>query len=471
MKVLLTGATGLIGQAVGQALVRAGHEVFAVTRDAARAERELAYPAVLIEGDLATAPVVHDRLGEVDAVVHLLGESVADGRWTPERKRRILDSRRDGTRNLWTSLRARAPRVVVSASAVGYYGDRGEESLSETSAKGAGFLADVCDEWERAVQFPEDPVFAGTRKLSLRIGMVLAAGGGALARLIPIYQTGAGGVIGNGQAWMSWIHLTDLVRLILWSLEEERASGLVNAVAGEPVRNREFTKALVGALGSFQGPPVPRLALQALYGEMSEVVLASQKVAESRAAALGFAFRYNDVAEALRDVCRHHRGGYSVLEREQYLPYRKEVVFPFFADAANLEKITPPLLNFAVKSQSTPALGAGTLIEHALKIRGVRVRWRTLIEEWRPPELFVDVQLKGPYRVWRHEHMFEDLGPGVLMRDRVRYRLPLGLLGGLVAGSFVRGDVEKIFAFRRKYLHEHAAELFGRRADPPIREM
>ncbi|MBX3018485.1 MAG: TIGR01777 family oxidoreductase [Bdellovibrionaceae bacterium] len=462
MKVLLTGATGLVGQEVGQALVRAGHEVFAVTRNRAKAEIELAYPAVLIEGDLATAPLVHERLHEVEAVIHLLGEGVADGRWSPERKARILESRRAGTQHLWTSLRGRAPEVVVSASAIGYYGDRGEESLTEDSAKGTGFLADVCDEWERAVQFPTDAVFASTRKLSLRIGMVLAAEGGALAKLIPIYQTGAGGVIGNGQAWMSWIHLQDLVRLLLWSLTAKHASGVVNATAPNPVRNREFTKALVTALDSFQGPPVPKLALKALYGEMSEVVLASQKVTESRAAALGFTFQYQDILSALTEVCQFHRGGYQVLTQSQYLPYTKEAVFPFFAAAENLEKITPPLLNFAVKTKSTEAMGAGTLIDYVLKIRGVPAKWRTLIEDWNPPHEFVDTQLKGPYKYWHHRHRFEDLGTGVLMRDRVRYKLPLGLLGQVVAGSFVRGDVEKIFAFRRKYLHDHAAGIFGR---------
>lgn len=462
MKVLLTGATGLVGQEVGKALVRAGHEVFAVTRNRAKAELELSYPAVFIEGDLATAPVVHERLGEVEAVIHLLGEGVADGRWSDERKSRIMESRRQGTKHLWESLKGHAPEVVVSASAIGYYGDRGEESLTEASAKGSGFLADVCDEWERAVQLPIDPAFANTRKVSLRIGMVLSSQGGALAKLLPIYQTGAGGVIGNGQMWMSWIHVQDLVNLLVWSLTAKNASGIINATSPEPVRNQDFTKALVTALDSFQGPPVPKFALKALYGEMSEVVLASQKVTASRATSLGFQFAFQDVQSALNDVCEFYRGGYQVLAQEQYLPYKKEDIFPFFAAAENLEKITPPLLNFAVKQKSTETIGTGTLIDYVLKIRGVPAKWRTLIEDWNPPHEFVDTQLKGPYKHWHHRHMFEDLGPGVLMRDRVRYKVPLGVLGQVVAGGFVRGDVEKIFAFRRKYLHDHAAELFGR---------
>lgn len=462
MKVLLTGATGLIGQKLGQELVRQGHTVVAVTRHRDKAELELSYPARIVEGDLTTAPLADPELDGVEAVIHLLGEGVADARWSEERKQKIMQSRRQGTQYLWQSFMGRPPRVLVSASAIGYYGDRGDKSLDEGSAKGQGFLSDVCDEWERAAQFPTGEEFTLTRRISLRIGMVLAADGGALARLIPIYQTGAGGVIGSGRAWMSWIHIEDLVRMFVWALVDPQANGIINATSPHPVTNREFTKSLVKALESFQGPPVPRLALKLLYGEMSEVVLASQKVISSKAQSAGFEFRYAGIQDALNDLCQFHRGGHQVLFQEQYLPFRKEDVFPFFSAAENLEKITPPLLNFSVLAKSTPEIQEGTLIDYRLKIRGVPARWRTLIADWDPPREFVDTQLKGPYRTWHHRHQFEDLGAGVLMRDRVRYRLPLGTLGTLLAGSFVRGDVEKIFAFRRKYLHDHAHGIFGR---------
>jgi len=458
MKVFLTGGTGLVGKEVGIALIKAGHQVVTLSRSAKKAQLNLPYPAEIIEADLSQGPLPQGSLRGVEAVIHLLGEGVADSRWSSERKEKIMESRRQGTKNLWQSLKGEKTKVFVSASAIGFYGERGDEELTEASVKGAGFLSDVCAEWEQAAQSPEDSEFQSVRKVSLRIAMVLSAQGGALQKLIPIYQKGVGGVLGSGKAWMSWIHIQDLVAKLLWALENEKATGIYNASAPKPVTNREFTGSLVKALGSFQGPPVPTLAIKALYGEMSEVVLASQKVFPERALQEGFRYQYGAIQEALNEACQYHSGGHQVLFAEQYLPIKKEDAFPFFSEAKNLEKITPPLLNFQVKAMSTPEIAAGTLIDYRLKIRGVPAGWRTLIEDWNPPHQFVDRQLKGPYKVWHHRHLFEGLGPGVLMRDIVRYKVPMGILGQLVAGSFVRGDVEKIFAYRRTFLQGLASQ-------------
>lgn len=465
MKILITGGTGLVGQELGQALVKAGHQVVTISRNASKAELHLSYPAEVVEGDLSAGPLKDGVLTPVDSVIHLMGEGVADGRWSDKRKDQIMQSRRQGTKNLWESLRGQKIKSLVSASAIGIYGERGDEELTELSARGPGFLADVCDEWEKAVHSPDIAGFESVRKVSLRIGVVLSAKGGALAKLIPIYQGGVGGVIASGKAWMSWIHLQDLVRLLIWSVENESVNGILNATAPEPVTNRQFTEALVSALDASMGPPVPAFALKVLYGEMSEVVLASQKVRPARAKDLGFQFQWPEITAAMNDICQHHRGGHQVLFAEQYLPITKEQAFPFFSAAKNLERITPPLLNFNVKAMSTPEIGAGTLIDYRLKIHGVPTGWRTLIQDWNPPYEFVDTQLKGPYKFWHHRHLFEDLGPGVLMKDIVRYKVPLGILGQAVAGSFVRGDVQKIFAYRRTYLHDlvrQGADAFSR---------
>lgn len=458
MKILVTGATGLVGREIGKALVREGHSIVAVSRSRAKAELELPYPAEVIEGDLAQAPLNDELLKSIDGVIHLLGEGVADSRWSAERKTKIMESRRIGTQNLWKSLQNHAPKVFVSASAIGYYGERGDEDLSEASTKGEGFLSDVCDEWEKAALQPENSIFQSTRKVSLRIAVVLSPQGGALAKLIPIYQAGVGGALGNGQAWMSWIHIEDLVQMFLWALKTEKVEGIINASTLQPARNLDFTKALVTALDTWQGPPTPKLAVKALYGEMSEVVLASQKVNSTRAIGLGFQFAHPELQPAMNDVCQYHRGGYQVLFGAQYLGFKKEDVFPFFSNAQNLEKITPPLLKFSVTNMSTTTMGTGTLIDYDLKIRGVPAKWRTLIKDWNPPHEFVDTQLKGPYSYWHHRHLFEDLGSGVLTRDIVQFKVPLGVLGQLVAGSFVRRDVEKIFDYRRTYLQDLARQ-------------
>lgn len=453
MKILITGGTGLIGQHLGKELVHQGHSLVVVTRDQKKASRELSYPAELIEADLNQGPLLDSRVQSIEAVIHLAGESVADSNWSQARKDAIKESRRRGTRNLVLSFKDNPPRVFISASAIGYYGDRGDEELTEASSKGQGFLADVCEAWEDEV-LKSTLMSKEMRGVSFRLGLVLSPHGGALAKLIPVFQNGVGGSLNGGQAWMSWIHIQDVVRLFSWALTEEKASGVINATAPVPIRNQLFTQELARALAVSVGPPVPGIALKLLYGEMSEAILGSQKVIPCRALDLGYEFRWRLSEDALEDVCKYHRGGHQVLISEQYLPFKKEKIFSFFSNAANLEKITPPLLEFHMQPLSNPDLRAGSLINYKLKVHGVPMRWQTRIEDWNPPHQFSDMQLKGPYSKWFHVHRFEDLGPGTLMTDIVRYRVPLGWLGRLAAGSFVRGDIEKIFAFRRSYLHD-----------------
>lgn len=446
MKVLITGATGLVGKELGIELVRRGHQVAAVSRDGARARIELPFPCEVIEGDLGRGPLPEESLAGVDAVVHLMGEPVAEGRWTEEKKRKILESRREGTRNLVRSLKGTAVKVLVSASAVGFYGDRGEEELNEDSARGGDFLASVCQDWEKEARAAP----SGVRVALLRLGVVLSAQGGAFRKMLPPFQWGLGGRLGDGRAWMSWIHLQDVVGLLCWSLETESVRGEVNAVSPEPVRNAEFTQRLTASLGKTQGPPVPEIALRLAFGEMSGVVLASQKVFPARALEGGYRFRFPKLSEALAECASFFQEGDSALFSKQYLPFRREEVFPFFAEARNLERITPSLLNFRITGMSTPEIGEGTLIDYRLKVRGVPLGWRTRIEEWRPPDWFTDVQLKGPYAKWHHTHRFEDLGEGTLMTDIVRYRLPFGPLGAALAGGMVARDVGRIFDYRRE---------------------
>jgi uncharacterized protein (TIGR01777 family) len=238
----------------------------------------------------------------VDAAVHLAGESVAAGRWTPEAKRRIRDSRVLGTRLLAESLARlrRPPRVLVSASAIGIYGDRGDTPLDESSALGADFLAGVGKEWEAAAGPASD---AGIRVVQLRFGIVLAREGGALARMLTPFKLGVGGPLGSGRQWMSWIAIDDAVGAILAVLTNEAARGPVNAVAPEPVRNAEFAARLGAALHRPSVLPAPAFALRALFGELADgALLASQRVVPARLTALGYRFKYPTLPEALEAI-------------------------------------------------------------------------------------------------------------------------------------------------------------------------
>lgn len=446
MKILMTGATGMIGRQLGKKLVERGHELFVISRNADKARELLPFPAQIIEGDLEKGTLGSPFLSKIEGVVHLAGESVAGGRWTEERKKNILDSRVLGTRNLIRSLPKHVD-VFVSASAIGYYGDREDEVLSENSGAGKDFLAEVCVAWEKE----SDQIFS--RVVHLRTGIVLDRDEGALAKMLFPYRLGMGGVMGSGKQWMSWIHLDDMVEVYVWALENPKAHGAYNAVAPYPVTNREFSQTLVEALGGKSlGPALPKFALKMVLGEMGELVLASQRVSGKHLQQQGFKFQHEALRETLFKICEPFRQGEEIFSAEQFIAETPEKVFSFFAEARNLEDITPDTLKFHIEKMSTAEIHEGTLIDYSLKIHGVPASWKTRIEEWRPPLKFVDNQLKGPYKLWHHTHEFTPFGGGTLITDRVRYKLPLGFAGWLTAGSFVRGDVAKIFAHRRKVM-------------------
>ena len=230
-----------------------------------------------------------------EAVVHLAGEPVSQ-RWTESTKRKIRESRVDGTRRLVDAMAKNPPKVLVSASAVGYYGSRGDEILTESSAPGTDFLANVAVEWEREARRAEQ---FGVRVVSLRIGVVLGADGGALAKMMPIFKLGLGGPIGDGRQWMSWIALDDLVRLISFAIEND-IRGPVNATAPNPVTNREFTQALATAVHRPALFPVPKFVLRTFFGEMAQIIWASQRVLPEAAQAAGFKFQRDRLQDSVR---------------------------------------------------------------------------------------------------------------------------------------------------------------------------
>jgi uncharacterized protein (TIGR01777 family) len=293
MQALVTGATGLLGRRLLGRLPGA----VVLSRDPVKASAAL--PSVRAYAWSPEAgPPPAEALAGVEAVFHLAGEPVGQGRWNAERKRRIRDSRVLGTRHLVASLGALAkpPRVLVSASAVGYYGDRGDEELDETSAAGRGFLADVCREWEREALLAEA---RGIRVVCARMGIVLSAGGGVLARMLPPFRVFLGGRLGSGRQWMPWIHIDDAVGILLYAARDEAMRGPVNAVGPAPVTNAEFTRALGQALGRPAVMAVPGFALRAALGEMSELLTASQRALPRVAARAGYVFRHASLAKAL----------------------------------------------------------------------------------------------------------------------------------------------------------------------------
>lgn len=295
MKILVTGATGLIGTALIPVLKSEGHDV---TRLVRRRPRE----ASDIQWDPAAGTINSSGIEGFDAVIHLAGESIASGRWTHARKDRILRSRAEGTRLLAESLvrLQQPPRVLVSASAIGYYGNRGIETLSETSEPGPGFLSLVCRAWEAATKPALDK---GIRVVNVRTGIVLSTRGGALRKMLLPFWLGVGGKVGNGEQYMSWISRTDLCRVFLHAVRTESLKGPVNAVAPSPVTNAVFTKALGAAMHRPTFLPLPAFAVRLIFGEMGdELLLASTRVIPARLVASGFFFKDREIGPTLERI-------------------------------------------------------------------------------------------------------------------------------------------------------------------------
>jgi len=300
VRVLVTGASGFIGSAACDALLVRGDEVVGLTRDPKRARES--NPTVTWHAWEPTLERPPKQAFEgVDGVINLLGEKI-NQRWTEESKRRIMESRRTGTHNLIGTIAGleKKPKVLVNQSAIGFYGDRGEALVDESTDSGGGFDAEVVREWEKAAREVES---AGVRLVIVRTGHVLDPGGGLLGQLLTPFKLGVGGPIAGGGQYMSWVHIDDEVGILLWALDEEKVSGIVNSTAPNPVTNRELSKALGRALGRPAVVPVPGFVLDLIFGgEFGAVLKGGQRVAPRRALDLGYEFRHPDLDEALGDL-------------------------------------------------------------------------------------------------------------------------------------------------------------------------
>lgn len=465
MQILVTGATGFVGRALILRLSRDGHRVRALVRSRARAADLLGAEVELADatGEGALARAVEG----CDAVIHLAGESVAGKRWTAARKRVLEDSRIALTEQLVAAIAAATvrPKVLVSASAVGYYGDRGDEELDESSRPSDDFLGSMCQRWEAAALAAEGH---GLRVCCVRIGLVLGRGGGVLAAMLPLFRAGLGGPLGSGKQWFPWIHLHDLVELLTTAATDARYRGPVLGVAPEAVTNAEFSRALARAVGRWAVLPAPAFALRIALGEAAAAVLAGQRCRPARALALGFPFQFPTLAAALKDLFDGtdgpsfepagappaspylaRRGARGKLHQRTILAAPLAEVWRFFSRAENLGLLTPGDAVMQTRGPRPLEAGQGRRIEHTLKVGPVPLRWVSEFEVWEEGRRFVDVQLRGPFATWWHEHRFEQRADGTTqIDDTVYYRVPFGPIGWLAERLFVRRQLRAIFEYR-----------------------
>ncbi len=469
MRVFLTGATGFIGRALVLALHRRGYSVVAWVRSPGLARAQLGEEVELLPIEADESSLI-STLGKCEAVINLAGEPIFGKRWTPARRKALVDSRVLLTARLVRALKQAEPppAVLLSGSAVGYYGDRGEERLGEESSPSSDFLARLCQDWEQAAMQASS---RKTRVVCLRTGIVLGHGGGALKQMVPPFRFGLGGPLGSGSQFVPWIHLRDCVGMILAALEKPELSGPVNIVGPAPVKHRELAQALGKSMRRPAFFRVPSVALRALLGQAADSLCASQKCYPDKAEAHGYRFRFQDIDEALRDLLGpgdvrittlRSINTQPLIDDPAYLEQRRpdtflstrtvleaplDHVFDFFSKPSNLGLLTPPGMDFRIQ-RADDMMATGASIEYRLRVFGIPIGWHTCIECWEDKRHFVDSQTRGPYRAWWHEHRFSEQNGHTVMEDRVYYSLPFGILGRLLNRLLIAHQLRATFNYR-----------------------
>lgn len=465
MKVLVLGATGLLGRALCLRLARDHHHVTAWVRDVGAA-RGLLGADVELRDSAGGDAALRDAVAGCDGVINLAGAPIAR-RWSAAVRAEAIASRVELTRRVVDAI-GRAdprPRVLVAASAVGIYGDRGDEWLDEESTLGGDWLAGLCRDWEAAAQGATQH---DVRVACIRIGVVLATDGGALAALLPTTKLGLGAVLGNGRQYMPWIELHDLVELFATALVDGRYEGVFNGTAPTPVRNRELVDGLAHALHRPRLFFAPGFALRLALGEAAQIVLDGQRVQPKRALALGFQFRHPELGAALEELL--HGRAPPVIERvhewpktayldERHPRHRLETtlrlaspldeVLAFFSRSKNLGAMTPAGMRFAILGDPPETVHEGDVIDHRVHVGRIALKWRTRIDRV-DAQGFADAQLRGPYRAWYHEHGFVADGAHTIMTDRVWYAVPFGPFGSIAHALWVKPQLEEIFRHRTR---------------------
>jgi len=447
--ILLIGGTGFIGQELGTHLAYEGHNLSLLTRDSS-VSCQLAYPATVHEW-LPDYKIPAAALENIDTIINLAGESIASGRWNDEKKRRIIKSRTDVIDGIHRALKEtnlNPTLKIIQASAIGIYGDSKSELVDETSKGTQCFLNESVEKWENSAAVLKSQA----KVVTLRFGIVLGTTGGALLEMLYPYVSKVGVPLGSGKQFMSWVHIEDVCRAISFALNDSFCEGTYNLVADTPVTNARFDQVMRPYFGASILPNAPKIVLRLLLGEKADLLLMSQRVSNKKLLETGFTFKYKTIRECLKSLLDDSQRSSNIFHAKQYIDRPIEEIWDFFSAEENLERITPTFMNFHVVNKSTDNIEKGSIIDYKLKVHGIPMKWKTEILELDKGVKFVDFQLSGPYKMWHHTHTFHKLAQGTLIEDKVKFQVPMGALGSLVATKFILSDIHSIFDFRKKII-------------------
>ncbi|MFG1491946.1 TIGR01777 family oxidoreductase [Halobacteriovorax sp. ZH4_bin.1] len=455
MGILITGATGLIGRELIHELAINGHEdIRVLSRAPKRAQASFNIPIKCFFWDPQKAQIDKAAFDSVHTIIHLAGENIGARRWSKKQKEKIINSRVLSTRLLVNTINENKTLPIkkfISASAIGIYGNRsGDQVLDEKADFGSDFLAKTCIAWEEETFNIQNKEIIVNH---VRTGIVLARDGGALEKMLIPFKLGVAGKLGSGEQMMSWIHLSDMVSIYRFLVENDFSERVFNAVAPKAHSNSNFTRIMGKVLKRPTLLPAPGFALKIILGEMATLVLDGQNVYPKNLLEKGYKFKFDHLEDALTNLV----GPEKEFKQVQWVEHPLDEVFDFFSDERNLETITPDSLSFKVLGKSTEQIEAGTIIDYKLSLYGLPFKWKTEISSFDRNKEFTDTQLKGPYKKWVHTHGFKKYANGTLMTDNVSYKVPMGEIGSIFAGAFVRKDINKIFNYRSQKLYK----IFG----------
>lgn len=458
MRILITGATGLVGRHLCKALLEAGHSLTVVTRCQKKYDELVGLPAFILEHDLNQGVISSSVLEAIEVIIHLAGENIGGSKWTKNFKQKLHNSRVLTTQNLLDSFKPLKQKVlstVISASGIDIYPPSDQEYHEETPTTNKSFLSHLCQEWEKSAI--ERAKHLNIRSIQARFGLVLSRDSKVLEEMEPFARKGLLGRISGKDFWMSWIYIEDLIRALIFCIENTQIQGPINCTSPHPCLHSDFIRTLNQSFGKKDFLPAPKTLLSLFKGDLIHSVTKSHKVIPRQLESMGFSFHFKDIASTLTSMYQDFQ---ATLRYEGWLwfPQSIEKVFEFCTFLENVKKISPPWIKFQLNKENPLKITKDTEFGYTFCIHRLTIKTKAKIVAYKKPYFFADENIKGGFfHKWHHKHYFKTLAGGTLVTDQISYQLPKGL--NLLGSFWAKSDIKKIFDYRHQKMADFLKDM------------